>query len=175
MRAVVQRVSRAEVRVGGEVVGRIGRGLVVLLGVMRRDEEALAARLADKLVHFRCFPEDDDEGEESAADGGRKRRMDRSLVEVGGACLVVSQVTLAADGRKGRRPSLDAAAPPALAEELYRRFASLVAEHGVPVATGSFGALMEVELVGDGPVTFVFDETAPGTPDERGRPSQVLA
>ncbi len=144
----MQRVTRAEVRVAGELVGRIGTGLVVLLGVMRGDVAALAEKLADKLVGFRCFP--DGQG-----------RMNRSLAEVGGACLVVSQVTLAADGRKGRRPSLDAAAPPDVAEALYERFAALLAARGVPVATGRFGALMEVLLVGDGPVTFVFDEPGP--------------
>ena len=147
MKAVVQRVARAEVRVEGEVVARIERGLLVLLGVLRGDDEARAVRFAERIALWRCFP--DEAG-----------RMNRSLVDVGGAALVVSQVTLAADGKKGRRPSLDEAAEPAVARALYERFAAALAERGVPCRTGVFGALMEVELVNDGPVTFSLEERA---------------
>lgn len=145
MKAVLQRVSRAEVRVDGTVVGRVGTGVLVLLGVMRGDGAAEAQRLAERVAAFRFFP--DGEG-----------RMNRSLGEAGGGALVVSQFTLAADGRKGRRPSFDRAAPPEVAEPLYRAFADALARLGVPVATGVFGARMEVELVNDGPVTFALDE-----------------
>jgi D-tyrosyl-tRNA(Tyr) deacylase len=143
----VQRVARAEVRVAGAVVARIERGLLVLLGVLRGDDEARAVRFAERIAGWRCFP-----------DGAG--RMNRSLLEIGGAALVVSQVTLAADGRKGRRPSLDGAAEPALARALYVRFARALRELGVPCQTGEFGAAMEVELVNDGPVTFCLEEPA---------------
>jgi D-tyrosyl-tRNA(Tyr) deacylase len=145
MRAVLQRVTRAEVRVGDACVGRIERGLLVLLGVLRGDDAAVAERLAERIAHWRCFA--DEEG-----------RMNRSLLEVGGAALVVSQVTLAADGRKGRRPSLDRAAPPELARSLYERFVAALEARGVPCRTGVFQAAMAVELVNDGPVTFALDE-----------------
>ena len=145
MKAVVQRVTRAEVRVAGQRVGHIAHGMVVLLGVMRGDGEAQASRLCERLVNFRFFAD-------------TSGRMNRSIAEVGGAALVVSQVTLAADGRKGRRPSLDRAAQPDTAEALYERFVALLRERGVPSETGRFGAPMEVELVGDGPVTFVLEE-----------------
>jgi len=151
VKAVLQRVSRAEVRVAGEVVGRIERGLVVLLGVLRGDDEDTARRFAQKLAHWRCFAD---------ADG----RMNRSLLESGGAALVVSQVTLAADGKKGRRPSLDHAAEPELARALYEAFTAALGELGVPCATGVFRAHMEVELVNDGPVTFALEEPPPGPP-----------
>jgi D-tyrosyl-tRNA(Tyr) deacylase len=149
LKAVVQRVSRACVRVDGEVVGRIGAGMVVLLGVMRGDGQAEALRLADRVAGFRFF----------ADDAGR---MNRAAREVGGAALVVSQFTLAADGRKGRRPSFDAAAPAELAEPLYEGFVRALADAGLVTATGRFGARMEVELVGDGPVTFVLEEPSGG-------------
>lgn len=148
MKAVVQRVRRAEVRVDGQVVGRCGVGMLVLLGVMRGDDEARALALADKVARFRFF----------ADDAGR---MNLSALDVGAEALVVSQVTLAADGRKGRRPSLDAAAEPAQAEALYLAFAARLAELGLATATGRFGALMEVELVNDGPITFVLAEPPP--------------
>jgi D-tyrosyl-tRNA(Tyr) deacylase len=142
MRAVCQRVSRAEVRVGSEVIGRIGRGLVVLLGVARDDTGDDAARLAAKVARLRIFP--DDAG-----------RFDRSLLDVGGAALVVSQFTLIADTRKGSRPSFAEAAPPEHAAPIYERFCTALAELGVAVERGSFGARMAVELVNDGPVTIV--------------------
>lgn len=148
MKAVVQRVSRAEVRVAGDVVGRCGRGMLVLLGVMRGDGPDEARRLAARVAGFRFFPDDAD-------------RMNRSVVDVGGAALVVSQFTLAADGRRGRRPSFDRAAAPERAEELYGLFVEALREAGIPVETGAFGARMEVELVNDGPVTFHLEETPP--------------
>lgn len=147
MRAVVQRVARAEVRVGGERVGAIETGMVVLLGILADDGEGAVDRLAARLAALRFFP--DDAG-----------RMNRSVLEVGGAALVVSQVTLAADGRKGRRPSLDRAAPPERARALYERFVAALGALGVPTATGRFGAPMQVELVNDGPVTFALEEPA---------------
>ena len=162
MRAVVQRVARAEVRVGGERVASIGRGLVILLGVLRGDDEACARRFAERLARWRCFPD---------ADG----RMNRDVLEAGGSALVVSQVTLAADGRKGRRPSLDAAAEPERARELYEGFVRALEALGVPCATGIFRAAMEVELVNDGPVTFHLEER-PERPAGGPPPSpQVLA
>jgi D-tyrosyl-tRNA(Tyr) deacylase len=140
MRAVVQRVSRARSSPGGE----IGRGLCVLLGVARQDGEEQAARLAGKVARLRIFP--DEEG-----------RFDRSVDNVAGAVLVVSQFTLIADTAKGNRPSFAEAAPPAEAEALYERFCAELGSLGVPVSTGVFGAKMEVELVNDGPVTIVLD------------------
>lgn len=145
MRAVVQRVSSASVQVDGEVVGAVERGALVLLGVLEGDGEREVSQLADKVAGFRYFP--DEEG-----------RMNLSAAEVGAGLLVVSQFTLAADGRKGRRPSFDKAADPARAEELYELFVSHLKGLGLPVSTGRFGATMEVELVNDGPVTFVLDE-----------------
>jgi D-tyrosyl-tRNA(Tyr) deacylase len=144
MRAVVQRVSGAQVSVGGAVAGEIGRGLCVLLGVARSDGPAEAERLAGRVARLRVFP--DEEG-----------RFDRSLLDVGGAALVVSQFTLIADTAKGNRPSFSEAAPPAEAERLYERFCEALRELGVPVETGVFGAVMKVELVNDGPVTIVLD------------------
>jgi len=140
MRAVVQRVSQARVSPGGE----IGRGLCVLLGVARGDEEEQAARLAGKVARLRIFA--DDEG-----------RFDRSVEDVGGAVLVVSQFTLIADTAKGNRPSFADAAPPEGAEPLYEAFCRALRDLGVPVQTGVFGASMQVELVNDGPVTIVLD------------------
>ncbi len=144
MRACVQRVSRASVTVDGEVVGQIGRGLLVLLGVGQGDDERDARYLADKIVGLRIF--EDDQG-----------KMNRSLAEQGGGLLVVSQFTLLGDVRKGRRPSFTDAAPPEEANRLYEVFAAASAELGVPVAKGRFQAHMEVELVNDGPVTILLD------------------
>jgi D-aminoacyl-tRNA deacylase len=144
MRAVVQRVSGAQVTVDGAVAGEIGRGLCVLLGMARGDGTAEAERLAARVARLRVFP--DEEG-----------RFDRSVLDVGGAALVVSQFTLIADTAKGNRPSFSEAAPPAEAEPLYERFCKALLDLGVPVETGVFGALMKVELVNDGPVTIVLD------------------
>jgi D-aminoacyl-tRNA deacylase len=140
MRAVVQRVSRAQVTPGGG----IGPGLCVLLGVARGDGEEQAARLAGKIARLRIFP--DGEG-----------RFDRSVLDVGGGTLVVSQFTLLADAGKGNRPSFAGAAPPEEAEPLYESFCAELRALGVTVETGVFGAKMEVELVNDGPVTIVLD------------------
>jgi D-aminoacyl-tRNA deacylase len=144
MRACIQRVSRAEVRVGQEVAGRIGRGMLVLLGVAAHDTEADARQLAVKIAGLRIF---EDEHE----------KMNLALADVGGAMLVVSQFTLLGDCRKGRRPSFDAAARPEAAERLYEIFVRAVAEQGIEVATGRFRQHMEVELVNDGPVTFLVE------------------
>ncbi len=144
MRAVVQRVSRAEVRVEGRTSGRIGRGLAVLLGVARDDGEQDARLLADKVAALRVFE-----------DGAGK--MNLALAEVGGGVLIVSQFTLLGDARKGNRPSFIEAAAPEAANALYERFCGLVREKGLPVVTGVFRATMEVELVNDGPVTILLD------------------
>jgi D-tyrosyl-tRNA(Tyr) deacylase len=144
MRAVVQRVSRAEVRVDGQVRGACGAGLLVLLGVATGDTEAVAERLAAKIARLRVFAGDDG-------------RFDRSLLDTGGGALVVSQFTLLADTAKGNRPGFAGAAVPAVAEPLYERFCDALRGEGVPVETGVFGARMEVELVNDGPVTLVLE------------------
>jgi D-aminoacyl-tRNA deacylase len=150
MRAVVQRVSRARVVVGGEFRSEIDRGLCVLLGVRRGDDAAAAERLAGRVARLRIF-----ENEEG--------RFDRSLLDVGGAALVVSQFTLLADTAKGNRPSFTDAAPPEEAEPLYERFCEALRALVVEVETGVFGARMEVELVNDGPVTIILD-TEPHMP-----------
>lgn len=144
MRAVVQRVREAHVTVGGEVVGEIGPGLVVLLGIGRDDDPAAARALATRIVGLRIF--DDEKG-----------RMNLALPEAGGAVLVVSQFTLLGDTRSGRRPSWSAAAPASQAEPLYREFIARVRELGVPVAEGRFGADMDVHLVNRGPVTVIVE------------------
>jgi D-aminoacyl-tRNA deacylase len=144
VRAVVQRVSGAQVVVDGEIVGEIGRGLCVLLGISREDGEEEAERLAGRVARLRIF-----ENEEG--------RFDRALPDIGGHALVVSQFTLIADTAKGNRPSFTDAAPPEQAEPLYQAFCSALRALGVPVETGVFGARMAVELVNDGPVTLVLD------------------
>jgi D-tyrosyl-tRNA(Tyr) deacylase len=149
MRAVCQRVTEARVLVEGATVGEIGVGLVVLLGVARGDGEADALRLAGKVARLRIFA--DDEG-----------RFERSLLDTGGAALVVSQFTLLADTSKGNRPSFADAAPPDEADALYGWFCRSLRESGVPVETGVFGAKMHVELVNDGPVTIVLDAGGQG-------------
>lgn len=140
MRTLLQRVSRAEVRVDERVTGRIARGYLLLVGFTDGDDEAALAWMAEKIVGLRLFP--DDEG-----------KMNRDLTEAGGALLVVSQFTLYGDARKGRRPSFVDAARPEVAIPLYERFVALLRERGVSVETGEFGAMMDVELVNDGPVT----------------------
>jgi len=144
MRVVIQRVSRASVAVEGETVASIGRGLVVLVGAAQGDGEAEARRLAQKCVELRIF-----------SDGEGKFNL--SLLDVGGEALVVSQFTLLADSRKGRRPSFAEAASPELAEPLVETFAEAMREAGVSVQTGRFGARMTVELANEGPVTIVLD------------------
>ena len=144
MRAILQRVSRASVTVDEQVVGQIGRGLLVLLGVGQNDSEVQVKTLADKVVHLRIFG--DDEG-----------KMNRSLLDVSGEVLVISQFTLYADTRRGRRPSFTEAAPPALAEPLVERFKYTLAGYGLPVASGIFGAYMTIDLRNEGPVTILLD------------------
>lgn len=144
MRAVVQRVQRAAVVIEGETVAWVKHGLLVLLGVTTTDTAADAEWLAEKTAHLRIF--NDEAG-----------KMNRSVAEVGGSLLVVSQFTLYGDCRKGRRPSFIAAAPPDIAIPLYEAFVNALRSLGLPVGTGRFGAMMQVELVNDGPVTLILD------------------
>ena len=144
MRVVVQRVKRAQVTVGGETVGRVGQGLLVLLGAGQGDGPADVAWLVDKVANLRVF--------EDAAG-----KMNRSLLECGGGLLVVSQFTLYGDCRRGRRPSFTGALEPAAAAALCEQFVAQARALGVPVETGRFGAMMDVELVNDGPVTLLLD------------------
>jgi len=144
VRAILQRVSRAEVRVGARVVGEIASGLVVLLGIAREDTEADAAFIVDRTLGMRVFPD-------SAG------KMNLPLAAVGGQLLVISQFTLLADTESGRRPSFVGAAPAAQAQRLYEHFVSLVRRRDVKVETGEFGATMEVDLVNQGPVTVILD------------------
>jgi D-aminoacyl-tRNA deacylase len=144
MKAVVQRVTSGSVTVGALTVGTIDRGLVVLLGVAQHDSEKEADFLAEKIVHLRIFEDQDG-------------KMNHSLLDVGGAMLVVSQFTLLGDCRKGRRPSYAKAAPPERAEKLYDHFVRRVTQMGVPTATGQFRAMMQVALINDGPVTLVLE------------------
>jgi D-tyrosyl-tRNA(Tyr) deacylase len=150
MRALVQRTRQAAVRVAGRTVGEIGRGLCVLVGVTHGDDETTAARLASKVAHLRLFP-----SPEQGESGGRS--MERSLVEVGGSALVVSQFTLYGDASRGRRPSWALAARPEQAAPLVDAFARHLEALGVPVARGVFGADMEVELINCGPVTLLVE------------------
>ena len=144
MRALLQRTTAASVRVAGEVVGEIDRGLVIMVGIGPEDTEATADQMAQKSAELRLFR--DDAG-----------RTNRSLLDTGGGALVISQFTLYADTRRGRRPGFTGAAPPDDAERLYERFADALRELGVTVATGRFGAEMAVELVNDGPFTIWLD------------------
>jgi len=144
MRAVVQRVSRARVTVGGEVTGEIGAGLMILLGVGREDSSATASTLAEKAANLRIFADENE-------------KMNLSLLDVQGGALVVSQFTLYGDASGGRRPSFIAAAPPEMAKALYEEFCAALRRFGVHVATGIFQAMMSVELVNEGPVTILLD------------------
>jgi D-tyrosyl-tRNA(Tyr) deacylase len=144
VRAVVQRVTEARVLVAGEVVGEIGPGLCVLLGIARDDEDPDAERLAGQIARLRIFENDDG-------------KFDRSVVDTGGAALVVSQFTLITDTAKGNRPSFTEAAEPKAAEALYQAFCEALAALDVPVETGIFGARMRVEIANDGPVTIVLE------------------
>lgn len=149
MRAVIQRVTRASVEVNGAIVGKIGPGLLVLLGVAREDGESDARYIVDKILGLRIFP--DEAG-----------KMNRSLRDCGGSVLLVSQFTLLGDTAKGRRPGFDQAAPPEVAQALYEKVAADLRAQGTPVEMGVFGAHMAVELVNDGPVTFVLDSRRNG-------------
>ena len=144
MRAVVQRVKQSSVKTNGEMVGRIGQGLLVLLGVAKGDRAEDADYLANKIINLRIFEDEDG-------------KMNRSLLEIGGELLAVSQFTLLADCRKGRRPSFIAAAEPGKATELYEKFVERVRQKGVAVQTGRFRAMMEVALINDGPVTIIIE------------------
>jgi D-tyrosyl-tRNA(Tyr) deacylase len=144
MRVVLQRVSHGSVRISGKVIAEIGRGVVLLVGIGPGDREEQARILAEKIAHLRIF--EDDQG-----------KMNLSLLDVGGEALVISQFTLYADTRKGRRPSFTDAAPPDQASPQVDRFARLLSEFGVPTQTGQFGAHMLVELSNDGPVTIYLD------------------
>lgn len=144
MRAVVQRVSEACVRVDSKVIGEIRSGLLVFLGVGREDNEKDVDFLAEKISNLRIFPDE-------------AQKMNLSLLDAGGAMLIISQFTLHGDCRKGRRPAFIAAAPPEQAEPLYERFIAQVEKLGVRAASGRFGAMMDVELVNDGPVTLLLD------------------
>jgi D-aminoacyl-tRNA deacylase len=144
MRAVVQRVSRARVTVGGKLTGQIEAGLMILLGVGRDDTSAVAVSMAEKIANLRIFEDDE-------------RKMNRSLLDIKGSALVVSQFTLYSDARGQRRPSFIAAAPPQEASKLYEQFSEALRRLKVTVATGVFGAMMSVELVNEGPVTILLD------------------
>ena len=144
MRAVVQRVKKSSVNVGGDVVGKIGRGLLVLLGVANGDTTEDADFMANKIAHLRIFEDEN-------------QKMNRSLHDVGGEMLVVSQFTLLGDCRKGRRPSFINAAGPDQATKLYEYFVKKTREQGISIQTGQFRAMMEVELINDGPVTLIIE------------------
>ena len=146
MRFVCQRVLEAEVKVNDQSVGKIDRGLLVFLGVGKGDTEADAQFMSDKLVNLRIFP--DEAG-----------KMNRSVQDVGGAILLISNFTLHGDCRKGRRPGFDNAAGPELAEPLYEKVIALITEQGVPVEKGAFGEYMHITSLNDGPVTFILDST----------------
>ncbi|HON92957.1 MAG TPA: D-aminoacyl-tRNA deacylase [Sedimentisphaerales bacterium] len=146
MRAVIQRVTEAKVEVAGKIVGQVGKGLLVYLGVGTADTETDAQFMAEKLANLRIFS--DEAG-----------KMNRSVIDIGGGVLLVSQFTLYGDCRKGRRPGFDAAGEPGLAERLYEKVAQLIAAADVPVQKGSFGAHMHVTSVNDGPVTFLLDSS----------------
>ncbi len=146
MRVVVQRASRAAVRVDGQTVGSIGRGFVVLAGFAAADTEAALRWMAEKIVGLRVFAD---------ADG----KMNLALADVGGSLLVISQFTLYGDTQKGRRPSFIDAAPPSVAGPLYEKFVAMLRDLGIKVETGTFGAMMDVELVNDGPVTLILERT----------------
>jgi D-aminoacyl-tRNA deacylase len=144
MRVVVQRVSRARVTVDGRTTGEIADGLMILLGVGRDDTSAVANSMAEKIANLRIFEDDE-------------RKMNRSLLDVNGSALVISQFTLYGDARGQRRPSFVAAAPPNLAKKVYEEFTDALRNLGITVATGVFGAMMSVELVNEGPVTILLD------------------
>ena len=148
MRAVIQRVASASVETDGKVVGQIGRGLLVYLGVGKTDSEPDAEFIAEKIANLRIF----------ADEAGK---MNRSLLDIRGEVLLVSNFTLQGDCRKGRRPGFDDAAEPAIAEQLYEKTAGLIADKGIKVAKGVFGAYMQVTSINDGPVTFILDSPRP--------------
>jgi len=151
MRVVVQRVRSSSVTVEGAIVGQIGRGLNLLVGVAATDTAAELEWMARKCLELRVFPQDD------------KGRFDQSVVDIQGELLVISQFTLYGDCRKGRRPSFDGAAPPAIAAALYEQFVALLRASGLKVETGQFGAMMQVAIANDGPVTLLLEREAGAT------------
>jgi len=144
MKALIQRVASARVEVAGEIVGAIDKGLLVLFGVEKGDDESRLPRMVERLLSYRVFQDEED-------------KMNCNVLEAGGGLLVVSQFTLAADTKKGTRPSFSSAAAPDIAEQLYEKLVVMLREHELPVATGRFGAYMQVHLVNDGPVTFLLE------------------
>lgn len=144
MKGLIQRVKRASVTIGGEVHSKINQGILILLGVEKGDNEQNADKLADKLCKLRIFEDEDG-------------KMNKSILDVNGEILIVSQFTLAGDCKKGTRPSFDKAELPQRANELYEYFIDLIKQKNIPVGTGVFGAMMDVELVNDGPVTFMLE------------------
>ncbi len=152
MRVVIQRVQRSQVSVAGQVVGAIGRGLNLLVAIAPTDTEAELAWMARKCLELRLFPAPDRDSD----------RWEQSVQEIGGELLAVSQFTLYGDCRKGRRPSFSGSAPPAQAEQLYERFVALLQASGLRVETGRFGAMMQVEIENDGPVTLLLEREAAG-------------
>lgn len=145
MRLLLQRVSRAKVTVNGEIVGQIGRGFLILTGFKTDDDEAMIGKMAEKCLNLRVFEDDDG-------------KMNRSVIDSNGGLLVVSQFTLYANCRKGRRPGFDRSMPPDRAEQFYDNLVKILKESGLQVETGIFGAKMEIELVNDGPVTIMLDD-----------------
>jgi D-aminoacyl-tRNA deacylase len=148
MRVVIQRVQSSQVVVGSEIVGKIGRGLNLLVGIAETDTEAELTWMAKKCLELRLFP------------GATSDRFDCSVQDIQGELLVISQFTLYGDCRKGRRPSFDQAAPPAAAEQLYEQFVSKLCQSGLKVETGQFGAMMQVAIENDGPVTLILERNA---------------
>ena len=144
MKGLIQRVKRASVTIDGKVYSKINQGILILLGVEKGDNEQNADKLADKLCKLRIFEDED-------------RKMNKSILDVNGEILIVSQFTLAGDCKKGTRPSFDKAELPQRANELYEYFVDLIKQKNIPVGTGVFGAMMDVELVNDGPVTFMLE------------------
>ena len=145
MKALIQRVKRASVTINSELYSKIGYGLLVFLGVEKGDTEENAKKLSEKLVNLRIF---EDENE----------KMNKSIKDINGEMLVVSQFTLCGDCKKGTRPSFDKSAPPDIAKDLYEKFITYMREMNIPAETGSFGAMMDVELINDGPVTFLVEK-----------------
>jgi D-tyrosyl-tRNA(Tyr) deacylase len=154
MRVVIQRVQSSHVTVDGQIIGKIGRGLNLLVGIAATDTEAELEWMARKCLELRLFPPEQN----------GKGRFDQSVQEIGGELLVVSQFTLYGDGRKGRRPSFDQAAAPSQAEALYEQFVVMLRQSGLRVETGKFGAMMEVTIANDGPVTLVLEREASSEP-----------
>lgn len=158
MRVIIQRVKSSQVAVDGQIVGKIGRGLNLLVGIASTDTEAELNWMACKCLQLRLFPEEESGGNSETQTG--KDRWQKSVQEIGGELLVISQFTLYADCRKGRRPSFDRSATPELAKDLYERFVTKLRQSGLRVETGEFGAMMQVSIENDGPVTLLIEQNA---------------